>query len=140
MVRKAQSRHEELLSLTLDSQTGSLEKRGFKQVGLNEYLYNGQRYDIVSLEEKGAKTVINLVHDTYEEDFLNFLTSFFSSSSGQQENQSGSILSKSMTKRFLATTATFQWIDQKVFCYFDIKSMFPSSSFLEIPIPPPKPA
>jgi hypothetical protein len=120
----------------------SLQAEGFQRIEEGEYRYNGHRYDVVRREQKIDHIRVELVHDSYEEELISFLKSFFKTRpNSHQQKRGASSIQKSIMKRFLATRPG--GFHNQLILHHPIRlknNAFPVSPYLEVTVPPPKQA
>ena len=75
-LRDLKSTQSESLKLHIPA-SSSLKTEGYTRLGENEFRYKGQFYDVVRRKRKADEMVVYLVRDSYEEELISFINSFF---------------------------------------------------------------
>jgi len=138
-VHYARLQHEKGLIVTLHANQ-KLTERGFHKVSDSEYLYKGNRYDVVARKKISHGIKIQLRQDKLEEGLLAFLQSFFHPINNMQApaGQSQKILTQGVIKSLLPIKGTSH-VGDKLHYYFTLSAcIFPDRIYLPTHCPPPQ--
>ena len=122
--------------------SSSLKAQGYTRLGKNEFQYNGRFYDVIRRKRKGNEVVVYLMRDSYEEELISFIHSFFNTSTqSNQQKRLASNLKMNMMKQFLATVN--HGLKKPLVTTSSIRSkrfILPNMPCFEVRIPPPRKA